>query len=64
MSEEEVAQIRRIRHEISAEGGHDVRRVVAYYRAIEEELRNSGEFCFESTRARATTGGSVDKESR
>ncbi len=46
MHDDEIADIRRIRHEISAECGHDVDRVVAYYRRVEEELRRSGRFRF------------------
>ena len=37
---------RRVRHEISAEFGHDVDRVVDYYRSVEEELKHSGRFRF------------------
>lgn len=47
MSEEEIRDIRQVRHAISAEGEHDVNRVVEYYRTIEKELRQSGEFHFE-----------------
>lgn len=50
MSEEEIEEIRQIRHAISAEGEHDVHRVVGYYKAIEKELRQSGEFRFEEAR--------------
>lgn len=38
--------VRQVRHQISAERGHDVDRVVAYYQAVEEELKRSGEFRF------------------
>ena len=47
MSDDEIAVVRRIRHAISAECGHDVRRVAAYYRAVADELRESGEYRFE-----------------
>ncbi|HUT94442.1 MAG TPA: hypothetical protein VMY37_33600 [Thermoguttaceae bacterium] len=47
MPSDEVGEVRRIRHEISEECGHDVRKVAAYYRRIEEELKRSGEFRFE-----------------
>ncbi len=47
MPKDEVAEVRRIRHEISEECGHDIRKVAAYYRQVEEELRKSGEFRFE-----------------
>ena len=46
MSDEEIKIIRQVRHQISAECGHDVDRVVAYYRTVEDELRRSGEFGF------------------
>ncbi len=44
MPDEEINSVRRIRHQISAECGHDVDNVAAYYRAVEDELRRSGEF--------------------
>jgi hypothetical protein len=46
MHDEEIQAVRKIRHEISAQFGHDVHKVVAYYRAIEDELKRSGEFRF------------------
>jgi hypothetical protein len=46
MIDDEIRIIRRARHEISAEFGHDVDRVVDYYRSIEEELKHSGQFRF------------------
>lgn len=46
MIDDEIRIIRRVRHEISAEFGHDVDRVVDYYRSIEEELKHSGQFRF------------------
>jgi hypothetical protein len=52
MSDDEIKIIRRVRHEISAECGHDVDRVVAYYRRVEEELRRSGKFRFAAPAAR------------
>jgi hypothetical protein len=47
MRNDEIAEVRKIRHEISEECGHDVRRVAAYYRRIEEELKESEDFRFE-----------------
>jgi hypothetical protein len=44
MADGEIKIIRRIRHEISAECGHDIDRVVAYYRRVGEEIRRSGKF--------------------
>ena len=46
MVDDEIKVIRRVRHEISAEFGHDVDRVVDYYRSVEEELRRSGRYRF------------------
>lgn len=37
-----VEAIRKARHEISAECGHDPYRLVAYYQARERRLRNEG----------------------
>lgn len=47
MPNDEIAEIRRIRHQISEECGHDIRKVAAYYRRVEEELKKSGDFRFE-----------------
>jgi len=47
MPDDEIAEIRRIRHRISEECGHDIHRIAQYYRQVEEELRESGEFRFE-----------------
>ena len=46
MSDYEIYEIRRIRHRISAEHGHDLKRMAEYYHRIEQELRNSGKFKF------------------
>jgi len=47
--DEEIAEIRRIRHEISAQFDHEPHKVVAYYREQEKKLRESGEFRFAQT---------------
>jgi len=47
MPNDDVTDVRRIRHEISEECGHDIRKVVAYYRGVQNELKRSGEFRFE-----------------
>lgn len=47
MPNDEISDVRRIRHEITEECGHDIRRIAAYYRRVEEELKKSGEFRFE-----------------
>jgi hypothetical protein len=39
MRDEELHRVRMVRHEISAECGHDVHRVAAYCRAAAEQLR-------------------------
>jgi hypothetical protein len=46
MADDEIKIIRQVRHEISAEFGHDVDRVLDYYRRVEEELKRSGRFRF------------------
>jgi hypothetical protein len=55
MDQNEIASVRRIRHEISEECNHDVDRVIAYYRSIQEELKRSGQFRF----AKSATSGSL-----
>ena len=42
MSDEEILAVRKIRHEISAECGHDVHKVAAYCRDVVERLRQEG----------------------
>lgn len=49
MPDDEVTTIRRIRHEISEECGHNVHRVAAYYRTVEKELKQSRDFHFEGS---------------
>ncbi len=49
MNDEEMRAIRKIRHEISAESGRDIHKVVAYYRTVEDEMRRSGDFRFADT---------------
>ncbi|MFH1268271.1 MAG: hypothetical protein ABIK89_21330 [Planctomycetota bacterium] len=46
MSDYEIDEIRRIRHQVSAEHGHDLRKVAEYYRNVEEKLRESGRYQF------------------
>ena len=46
MADDELKIIRQVRHEISAEFGHDVDRVVDYYRSVEERLKQSGGYRF------------------
>ena len=57
MSDFEIDEIRRIRHEISAKHGHDRRMIAEHYRKLEKELRESRRFKFadeEAHRASAT----------
>ena len=49
MADDAIKEIREIRHWISEECGHDVHKVAAYYRQIEQELKASGEFRFEES---------------
>ena len=51
MTDEEIKAVRQIRREISQECGHDVHKVAEYYRAVEEELKQSGTFRFEKSSA-------------
>ncbi len=59
MPNDEIGEVRQIRHEISEECGHDIRKVAAYYRQVEEELKKSGDFRFEdrsfASQARSAT---------
>ena len=46
MSDYEIDQIRRIRKEVSAQQGHDLRKLAEYYRTIENRLREAGRHRF------------------
>ena len=46
MTDEVIREIRRVRHEISRRCDHDPRRVVAYYRDFQDELKRSGKYRF------------------
>lgn len=46
MVDKEIQEVRSIRHAISQECGHDLRKLVAYLQTVETELRQSGEFKF------------------
>jgi hypothetical protein len=52
MSDEIIREVRRIRHLISQECGHDVRKIAEYYRTYEEELKRSGKYRFADPRER------------
>lgn len=49
MIDEEIAEIRSIRHKISAQFDHDPRKLADYYRTLEEKYRQSGKFKFAKT---------------
>ena len=49
MSDEVIAEVRRIRHEISRRCDHDMHKVVAYYREFQENLKQSSEYRFVPT---------------
>ena len=57
MDENEIAAVRRLRHEISEECNHDVEQVIAYYRSVQEELKRSGEFRFAKPATSETLAG-------
>jgi len=50
MSDYEIDDIRRIRHGVSADHGHDLRKVAEYYRNVEKGLRESGRYRFADER--------------
>ena len=59
MANDEIGDIRKIRHQISEECGHDIHKIAAYYREVEKELKASGKFHFEPSR-----GDETDAERR
>ena len=46
MADEVIREVRQARHEISRRCNHDVHKVVACYRAFQEELKRSGKYRF------------------
>jgi hypothetical protein len=46
MSDYEIAEVRRIRQQISAQHGQDVKKLADYYRQLERELRKTGKYRF------------------
>ena len=46
MSDEIIREVRQTRHAISHECDNDVRKVIAYYRAFQDELKRSGRYRF------------------
>jgi len=49
MKDPGIEEVRRARHAISEECGHDLHKVAEYYRKVEEELRKANKFRFEDT---------------
>ena len=41
-----IAEVRRVRHKISAEHGHDTGRLVKHYQELETEMRKMGKYKF------------------
>ena len=41
-----MEEVREMREKISAEFGHDLNRLVAYYQEVENEMRKSGRYKF------------------
>jgi hypothetical protein len=52
----EIDEIRRVRHQVSEENDHDLRKVAEYYRRVEQELRASRKFRFADARERQPEG--------
>jgi len=61
MIDEEIAEIRRIRHKISAKFGHDPRKLADYYRDLEEKYRKSGKFKFAQTSMDKSKQGKISQ---
>ena len=57
MADEVIREVRRVRHEISRRCGHDAHKVVACYRAFQDELKQSGKYRF----FRAEESGHADR---
>lgn len=54
MADEEIQEVRAIRHAISEECDHDVRKMAAYLWEVESEMRKTGEFMFPKQTSRTT----------
>ena len=50
-SDPAIDEIREVRRKISAEFGHDPRRLMQHYKEMEEEMRRSGKYKFYETPA-------------
>ena len=64
MADEEIQEVRAIRHAISQECDHDVRKLAAYLRTVEAEMRKSGEFKFPNQTSNVTKRVSKSSPSR
>jgi len=49
MNENEIAEARRIRREISAEFDHDISAMIRYYRSFQNELKRTEKYHFEES---------------
>jgi len=52
MTDKAIREVRDVRHEISRSCDHEPKRVVAYYREFQEELKRSGGYQFAQDRNR------------
>jgi hypothetical protein len=59
--EDEIATVRRVRHEISAECGHDVHKVAVYCQSVVEQLTREGKVHPKDTAKRNPPKGSKTK---
>jgi hypothetical protein len=55
MADEEINEVRAIRHAISQVCNHDVRKLAAYLKSVETEMRASGEFKFPNQTTKVAT---------
>lgn len=46
MIDNDLNEVRRIRHEISQEFGHDVQRLAVHYQELEKQIKELGTFTF------------------
>ncbi len=53
MSDDDIAEVRRARHEISAMCHHDLPEFFEYLRSVQDELKRSGQFRFDESSALA-----------
>ena len=59
-----IADVRRARHRISAEFGHDVRRLCEHYMELEKKNRASGEHRYAGLPVRKTEAALHDKPAK